>query len=346
MSRHPGKRLCRSSGRLPAPRREPRGKQDRRRPGRHETGHRLAAGCHGSPRVAAWPAGSDPGSGQPAPSARHRRRRAGAAPAEGGLGSRHGHPGCRAAGHGGSAVSLDGASAGLTAVGLLAIAALTRGACSVSDKDVLGKTVSRSTRGTATGAAALLALAFGSALSSGLLPPDVSVIAAVLAFAGVLMLSASALVLRLDEAPGATEGGANALDRAREPWSQLRSDRQLQRFIVTRGPLTATALSPPVSARCRGRRRVIGQRHARAPCHRLGPRLDPQRLRVGPPLGPFEPVCPDPRGIDRQRRAGLRPGRGAEGHRLKATKKEAAGASCATRHPRTPVRHPGGRGYL
>ncbi len=60
---------------------------------------------------------------------------------------------------------LSGAAAGWTAIVLLTIFAVARSVCSVSYKDVLGKTVSKATRGTATGSAgtvsALLVLGFG-----------------------------------------------------------------------------------------------------------------------------------------------------------------------------------------
>ncbi|MCB1954863.1 MAG: MFS transporter [Rhodocyclaceae bacterium] len=139
--------------------------------------------------------------------------------------------------------------AAIAILGLLALGALARGACSVSYKDVLGKTIAKSTRGTATGTAgstaALLVLGFGVALASGVIPRQTGPICAVLAAAGLLMIAASALFLSLEEVAGATEGGASSLRRVREQWQQLRSDRQLQRFIATRALLTATALSPP-----------------------------------------------------------------------------------------------------
>lgn len=148
-----------------------------------------------------------------------------------------------------AALFLEGVSAGWVIVGLLALAALARGACSVSYKDVLGKTVSKSTRGTATGAAgsisAVLVLAFGAALAFGILPRTVASIAAVLAVAGGLWLFAAAVFATLTEAPGATEGGGNALAVAREHFALLGQDAQLRRFILTRALLIATALSPP-----------------------------------------------------------------------------------------------------
>ena len=54
-------------------------------------------------------------------------------------------------------VLLSGATAGWALVGLLTVYSLARGLCSVSAKDVLGKTVSKSRRGTLMGYSAGIA---------------------------------------------------------------------------------------------------------------------------------------------------------------------------------------------
>jgi hypothetical protein len=157
--------------------------------------------------------------------------------------------GLAVAGMGVAALRLEGAAAGWTIVGLLAVFALARSACSVSYKDVLGKTVSKSTRGTATGTAATMAavfvLAFGGLLSLGVIPLTITTIASALFVAAGLWLLASAVFTTLAEESGATGGGANAWAVAREHASLLKSDRQLVRFIAARALLTATALAPP-----------------------------------------------------------------------------------------------------
>lgn len=157
--------------------------------------------------------------------------------------------GLAVAGMGAAALTLEGLAAGWAIVGLLAVFALARSACSVSYKDVLGKTVSKSTRGTATGTAATIAavlvLAFGAALSVGLIPLTVTAIAFALFAAAGLWLVAGTLFSTLAEAPGATGGGGNALSVALGHFSLFKEDPQLVRFIVTRGLLTSTALAPP-----------------------------------------------------------------------------------------------------
>jgi hypothetical protein len=148
-----------------------------------------------------------------------------------------------------AALTLQGTTAGVVMVALLAVASLARGACSVSYKDVLGKTVSKSTRGTATGtagsASALLVLAFGLALSFNLLPRTTATVAAVLMLAGGLWIAAAVLFSSLTEAPGATEGGGNALALVRRQLALLGTDRALRRFILVRALLISTALAPP-----------------------------------------------------------------------------------------------------
>lgn len=148
-----------------------------------------------------------------------------------------------------AAAALDGAAAGWTIVALLAVLAVARSACSVSYKDVLGKTVSRSTRGTATGTAGSVAsagvLLFGVLLGTGVLTKDVQTIVAVLFIAGGLWIAAAGLFSTLAEEPGATEGGGNPFRVAVDHFGLLASDGQLVRFIVVRALLIATALAPP-----------------------------------------------------------------------------------------------------
>ncbi len=162
------------------------------------------------------------------------------------------------------AILLDGAAAGWAIVGLLSLFALARSVCSVSYKDVLGKTVSKATRGTATGtattAASALVLLFGLLLSTGLLEKSVSVIAAVLFVAGGLWIAAAGIFSTLKETAGASEGGGNPIAVAIGQLSLLRDDPQLTRFIVTRGLLISTALAPPyvLSVVSRGNEQQLG----------------------------------------------------------------------------------------
>ena len=147
-----------------------------------------------------------------------------------------------------AALFLEGAAAGFAIVLALGVLALARSVCSVTYKDVLGKTVSKARRGTATGTAsstaALFVIFFGTILTTGELERMPVVIAGLLVAAG-LGLMASVLITTLQEEAGATEGGANPLAAARENFGLLARDAQLRRFIATRGLLISTALAPP-----------------------------------------------------------------------------------------------------
>jgi hypothetical protein len=99
-----------------------------------------------------------------------------------------------------TALTMEGAAAGFLIVALLAVFALARSVCSVSYKDVLGKTVSKSTRGTATGTAGTIAAAFvfvfAILLSAGVIPKTIASLSIALMVAGGLWLLASVLFLQ------------------------------------------------------------------------------------------------------------------------------------------------------
>ncbi|WP_284125152.1 MFS transporter [Parerythrobacter aestuarii] len=147
-----------------------------------------------------------------------------------------------------SALLMEGRHAGWAILASLAMLALARSVCSVSYKDVLGKTVSMSRRGSATGLAGSLSaafvIAFALLLVSGWIE-RMDIVLAGLALAGACWIGGALLFATLAEARGSTEGGANAFAVAKENLSLLRDDRQLRTFIATRGFLTATALAPP-----------------------------------------------------------------------------------------------------
>ncbi len=145
-------------------------------------------------------------------------------------------------------LTLSGAAAGATIVAALAVLAVARSFASVSYKDVLGKTVDKARRGTATGlassAAAASVVIFALLLMSGLVERGVLVFAG-LGLAGIAWILAGLVFATLAEEAGATEGGRNAARVALSHLAYLRDDPQLRRFILVRGCLVATALAPP-----------------------------------------------------------------------------------------------------
>ncbi len=150
-----------------------------------------------------------------------------------------------------AAATFSGAIAGWLIVLLLIFFSLSRGVCSVASKDVLGKTVSKTRRGTlagySTAAAGLLTVlvgiyagAFGSQSNNHYV--------LLLAGAAALWLGGALIFSLLREPPGATEGGGNAIHSAIQSLGLLRSDPDLRHFILTRALLLSTALSFPFYA--------------------------------------------------------------------------------------------------
>ncbi|AUC52054.1 MFS transporter [Sagittula sp. P11] len=142
-----------------------------------------------------------------------------------------------------AALFLEGLAAGLVIAGALVVLAASRALCSVSYKDILGKTVPKTRRGAVTGvagsAASLAVLAFAALLIFGIGQETTPVVIAI-ALAAVLWLGAAALFSSLEEKPSEDAGSGPAINLA-----PLKEDPQFRRFIATRGALTVTALAPP-----------------------------------------------------------------------------------------------------
>ncbi|MGP6088023.1 MFS transporter [Antarctobacter jejuensis] len=141
-----------------------------------------------------------------------------------------------------AALTLSGWAAGMAMALALAGLAVSRSLCSVSYKDILGKTVAKTRRGAVTGIAgsvsALAVLGFALVLMVGPGQALWPVLAAI-SVAAVLWLLAALLFSTLEEDPSDPEN-TRALDL-----SPLREDAQFRRFVAARGALTVTALAPP-----------------------------------------------------------------------------------------------------
>jgi hypothetical protein len=142
----------------------------------------------------------------------------------------------------------EGANAGWMLLGLLVLFSLARGICSVAIKDVQGKTVSRRTRGKASGYASSIgggaALAIG---ATGLLSGGESIgyLASLLFGAGLLWLGAAAAYGFVREAPGQNSGGGNAAVEAVRQLALMRTDAQFRLFVMTRAIFLSTAFAAP-----------------------------------------------------------------------------------------------------
>lgn len=139
---------------------------------------------------------------------------------------------------------LEGIAAGLAICALLAFLAVSRAACSVSTKDVLGRTITKRRRGAVTGLAGSVSsvgvVIFALLLMSGLLQDRTPVLIAI-TLAGVLWITAAGVFATLNEPRAETED-APAIPPI---LATLREDEGLRRFILVRGLLVSTSLAPP-----------------------------------------------------------------------------------------------------
>lgn len=148
------------------------------------------------------------------------------------------------------ALSLRGAAAGWSILGLLVAFSLARGVCSVAEKDVLGKTISKSRRGSVTGYASSVAGAITIVVGFGALAvkpgeQGLELFVVLLTIAGALWILAALIFSRLEEYSGATEGGGNAITEALQQFHLIREDRNLRQFLIVRTLLLSTALVAP-----------------------------------------------------------------------------------------------------
>ncbi|MEH0146970.1 MFS transporter [Corynebacterium sp. Q4381] len=146
-----------------------------------------------------------------------------------------------------SALLIDGPLLGATILILLATHAIFRSLCSLAGKDVQGRTISKGRRGEITGRATALAGAFTLVIGVvlALLPNDLPqwALAALLGIGATTWAFASLVFRGIDEpeAEPADKDGQSL----RQMWALVRSDKDLQRFLVVRSLMLVTALSTP-----------------------------------------------------------------------------------------------------
>lgn len=146
------------------------------------------------------------------------------------------------------ALRFDGFAAGLGIILLLLLFSLSRGVCSVAQKDVLGKTVARTRRGRVSGYTESIAGVFTLGLATYLLfsaQRTVEVVVIILFIAALLWLVSAAVFAMMDEQPGATAGGGNALDAAISQFAVLREHSEFRKFVLVRSALLGSALAAP-----------------------------------------------------------------------------------------------------
>lgn len=144
---------------------------------------------------------------------------------------------------------LSGLWAGLSILACLVAFSLARGFCSVAQKDVLGKTIPKGRRGRLTGIATtvsgLLVVLFSLLLFRDQGEPSLTFYLTLLVVAAVLWILAGWLFACIDEQPGETGGGVNALGEAFGNLRLVRGDLLFRRFVIARGLLLSSALVAP-----------------------------------------------------------------------------------------------------
>lgn len=148
------------------------------------------------------------------------------------------------------AVTLTGPAAGWAVVALLAAFSLARGVCSIASKDLIGKTIPKTRRGRLSGWAS--SIAGYSAVAVGLFfafsrrdEVPVGLFAILLGCAALLWLISAGLMWTLQESPGATSGGGNAISEALSSLAMLKKDHVFRRFCIARALMASTVLSMP-----------------------------------------------------------------------------------------------------
>lgn len=133
----------------------------------------------------------------------------------------------------------------------LLVFSIARGVCSVASKDVLGKTVSKTRRGTLMGLATSISGVFTLLLGLNLgfyneLKSNEWVLAGLFGIAGACWMVASVAIGVIREEPGATEGGANAGVVAVKSLKLLRDDKPFRNFVIIRTLLLSVSLGSPM----------------------------------------------------------------------------------------------------
>ncbi|MEQ6916120.1 MFS transporter [Halomonas aquatica] len=159
-----------------------------------------------------------------------------------------------------------GIGGALVLVVLVALS-LARGLSSIATKDVLGKTIAKQRRGTLMGWSGSVAggvtLAAGGVLMLFGDRPGELALAALLGVASLGWAVNALCAVRIEEIPGAVEGGENAWASIKQGMCLLRDDRDFLHFNLSRTLLLASALALPYVA-------LLGQQQSGAELGGLG----------------------------------------------------------------------------
>ena len=143
-------------------------------------------------------------------------------------------------------LTLTGIFAGLSIILLLIIFSLGRSLCSLTSKDIIGKTIPKSRRGKLTGYAngvsGILILIFGIFIGT---ITDISWLSSIVIGAGLLWIVAVLIYQPIFEPDGFVDNSAFSLKSMRQKLSLLQKDNTLRKFIIARSMLLCSALTSP-----------------------------------------------------------------------------------------------------
>ena len=152
------------------------------------------------------------------------------------------------------ALFANGTLGGALVLAALILLSLARGLSSIATKDVLGKTIAKRRRGTLMGWSG--SIAGGATLVAGGLlmlfesRPGHFVVAILLTIAACGWLINAIAAARIEETPGAVEGGENAWDSIKQGLSLLKDDRTFLHFNLAAAlKCTRPALHRPARAK-------------------------------------------------------------------------------------------------
>lgn len=148
-----------------------------------------------------------------------------------------------------AAAFLEGALAGVVILTAVAAFALSRALCSMSSKDVQGRTVPKGQRGQITGMSTAVSGVVAVAIGLGLraIGPDVAPTVLALFLAGAALTWFAGVAVYAGIREPSDDGAASTPDESwwRDAWSLLSKDAPFRRFVTVRALLLVSALAPP-----------------------------------------------------------------------------------------------------
>ncbi len=146
--------------------------------------------------------------------------------------------------------TMTGLNAGIAIILLIIVFSLARGLSSVAAKDVLGKTIPKTRRGSLNGysgsLAGLLIIFLGIYfLFVGEKPFSPQNFGILLFLAGFFWIIAGVVYSKIKEFEGETQGGGNAVLVALKKLSLLKTDKNFRNFVISRALFLCAVLSAP-----------------------------------------------------------------------------------------------------